>query len=65
VTWVGRGSYEITLKPHLDLRNIVTDAATVRTGCIITKKNNNICIPLLHIDVLTILNNIICLMFNH
>lgn len=38
VTRVGRGSYEITLKPHLDLRNIVTDAATVRTGCIITRK---------------------------
>lgn len=35
VTWVGRGSYEITLKPHLDLRNIVTEAAAVRTGCII------------------------------
>jgi len=55
VTRVGRGSYEITLKPHLDLRNIVTDVVAVRTGCIITKKNIYICIPLLYIDVLALL----------
>jgi len=24
VTWVGRGSYEITLKPHLDLRKTLS-----------------------------------------
>lgn len=57
MTRVGRGSYEITLKPHLDLRNIVTDAAAVRTGCIINLqlKKKYICIPLLYIDVLALL----------